>query len=425
MGGDTTLPRERRKPGASKPARATLRAVHPPGLDWSLELGPARIEIGRGAEPPLDHPTVSRRHCAVEWSGDYSASDMESRNGSFLDGAELSRQPAALRDQSLLRLGDVLLIFESALAARDASEVSLEKLPGESASMRALRGSIAAAARDPSPALIVGETGCGKEWVAGELHRLSGRRGKLVPVNCAALSAQLVESQLFGHLRGAFTGATDAQPGLFRAAHRGTLFLDEIGDLPLDQQPKLLRALEQSEVVPVGAVEPVSVDVRAVAATHRDLASAVESGAFRRDLHARLSLWELRVPSLRERRVDLFAWIARFADGRRKRAPEFSADAAEALLLARWPGNLRDLQRLAIELSTVESGPIERERLPPWISSHTEQPASARPAAPTREEFVAVFHELSGSVHGLARRFARDRRQIYRWIASYGLKASE
>src|SRR6185295_11015283 len=167
------------------------------------------------------------------------------------------------------------------------------------------------AATDPAPVLLHGESGTGKERIAGELHRLSGRKGRLIAVNCAALSRELVESQLFGHQKGAFTGATELHPGYFRAAQGGTLFLDEIGELSLEVQPKLLRAIQQGEVQAVGSTQPAHVDVRVVAATNRELQQAVNAGQFRADLYARLSLWELRVPPLRERRADLFPWIDR------------------------------------------------------------------------------------------------------------------
>ena len=288
--------------------------------------------------------------------------------------------------------------------------------------------------------MILGETGTGKERVAREIHRLSGRSGKLVALNCAALSAHVVESQLFGHARGAFTGASDAQPGLFRAAHGGTLFLDEIGELPIDLQPKLLRALQEGEVLSVGATQPTRVDVRVVAATHRDLLRAVEQGAFREDLYARLAMVELALPPLRDRRLDLLGWIDRLASAWAARrgldAPlRFDADAAETLLRFAWPLNLRGIERLVHELGAdrLPGGIITRAALPRWliavdapaaepVQSQPSQPApSARETVPTREEFTRAFEELSGSVHGLAKRFGRDRRQIYRWIEAYEL----
>jgi transcriptional regulator with GAF, ATPase, and Fis domain len=340
------------------------------------------------------------------------------------------------------------------------------------------------AAVDAGAVLVIGETGTGKERIASEIHRLSGRPGPLVPVNCAALSPQLVESQLFGHSRGAFTGASAAQEGLFRAAEGGTLFLDEVGELPLDLQPKLLRAIEQREVQPVGSVRPLKVDVRIVAATNRDLATAASAGgAFRADLYARLSIWELHLPPLRQRRVDLFMWIdlihRRWAAERGGVPPlTFTADAAESMLGFGWPLNLRGVERLIHEIARADddaaADPVTPARLPSWLApllparvsatlpvhaapdaaaplgpssvkatapgeAHAPpasrgQPrdadadadataaAAARLPVPTRDEFTAAFERLDGSVRGLAKHFGRDRRQIYRWLTSYGLK---
>src|SRR5262249_22299544 len=161
-----------------------------------------------------DDPTVSRAHVTIVWDGAHVAADAGSRNGSWLDGAPLRAEPRPLRDGSVLRLGDVLLVYEQGPEGDDDA-VSREAIPGRSRAAAALRAALAEAAPDRAPLLLVGETGVGKERAAEEVHRLSGRRGPLVRVNCAALSAQLVEAQLFGHVRGAFTGATEAQPGLF------------------------------------------------------------------------------------------------------------------------------------------------------------------------------------------------------------------
>ncbi|HEY0135542.1 MAG TPA: sigma 54-interacting transcriptional regulator, partial [Nannocystis sp.] len=277
----------------------------------------------------------------------------------------------------------------------------------------------------------------GKERVAGELHRLSGRRGPLVVLNCAALSPLLVESQLFGHVRGAFTGATGEHPGLFRAAHGGTLFLDELGELPLDLQPKLLRAVEDGEVVAVGSTQRHRVDVRLVAATNRSLCDEVEAGRFRRDLYARLALWELHVPPLRARRTDLLGWIDRLHHawgaqrGHTTPAFEFETDALERLLLHRWPDNLRGLKRFVHERGAA-TGPVQLASLPAWLRPGSSSSASAsalpvpedrsiRPQRPrpTREDLLAALEAHGWNVRATARHFERDRKQISRWIEMY------
>jgi two-component system, NtrC family, response regulator GlrR len=305
--------------------------------------------------------------------------------------------------------------------------------------------------------LLLGETGTGKEWIAGEIHRLSGRSGPLLAVNCAALSAQIIESQLFGHVRGAFTGATSDHKGLFRAADGGTLFLDEIGELPVDLQPKLLRTLQDGQVLAVGATRSAPVDVRVIGATNLDLHAAVEAGSFRRDLYARLAMWELAVPPLRVRRLDILSWIDRLHRAWQRARPGVAAslpallpDAVEAILLHPWPDNLRGLDRLvhALAATSKPDGGIALADLPRWLrerrtpARESDAPvAGAAPVAagaaavaapatpesdrrppPTREEFELAYAELGGNVRALARHFRRDRRQIYRWVAAYGLE---
>ena len=305
--------------------------------------------------------------------------------------------------------------------------------------MNLVRALIARAAPDPSPILVIGETGTGKEWIAREVHRLSGRKGKLLAINCAALSPQLIESQLFGHVKGAFTGASGDHPGFFVEAEGGTLFLDELGELPAELQPKLLRVLQEREVRPVGGATTRSADVRVIAATNRDLSTEVREGRFRRDLFARLALWEVSLPPLRQRRVDLLMWIERLhtmwaaqREAMASGAPRFTAEAASALLLYAWPDNLRGVDRLvhALSASSADGGLIEHDRLPAWLfegedaSTEDDEPAkkaATRLPAPTKEEFEQVLDSLGGNVSALAKHFGRDRRQIYRWLESFGL----
>jgi DNA-binding NtrC family response regulator len=210
--------------------------------------------------------------------------------------------------------------------------------------------------------LITGETGTGKEVWARLLHRLSPRSaGPFVPVNCAALTPTLAESQLFGHERGAFTGASGASLGVFRAAHSGLVFLDEVGDMPLELQPKLLRVLQEGEVTPVGAAHPVRVNVQVVAATNRNLETEVAEGRFREDLYYRLNLVELRMPPLRERTTDIPLFIDYFS---RKFAARYSRpvwqpspDALREFCEYRWPGNIRQLSYVIEQSYVLECEP--------------------------------------------------------------------
>ena len=400
---------------------------------------------GPAAQVAVGHPTVSRRHAALRWDPSarrHSVADLGSRNGTWLNGQPVSALPRHLDDQAIVRVGSVIAVYERQdCAVLDPPAVSRTAIPGDSLATRKLRAEIGRAGPDPSPALILGETGSGKESVAAELHRLSGRRGPWLTINCAALSPQLVESQLFGHTRGAFTGATQEHSGMFHAAHGGTLLLDELGDLPIDLQPKLLRAVELGEVVAVGSTQTHRVDVRLVAATNRSLLADIEQGKFRPDLHARLALCEITVPPLRARRSDLLGWIDRLhtdwaAQRDRSDLPplEFQPDAAEALLLQPWPDNLRGLQRFVHACSAIaDPVPIHRAELGPWLAPNlpletgplaiTPVPTSVRNARPrpSREALLAILKSNGWSIRATARHYERDRKQISRWIEMYAL----
>jgi transcriptional regulator with GAF, ATPase, and Fis domain len=250
-------------------------------------------------------------------------------------------------------------------------------------------------------------------------------------------------------VRGAFTGANIDHDGMFRAADGGTLFLDEIGELPLELQHKLLRELQEGQVQPVGSSRTIKVDVRVLAATNRDLTASIEAGEFRRDLYARLALWEIRVPPLRDRRADILMWIARLhrrwseqRDGTAAPPLAFHPEVADLLVRHAWPDNLRGLDRLIHELATgaTPGRPIAREEIPPWLQTDgtnsqvvsvveatprvADLPPARKPVkkpVPSQDEFVAVFERLEGNVRAMAKHFGRDRRQIYRWLDSFGL----
>ena len=259
--------------------------------------------------------------------------------------------------------------------------------------MAELREAIARVAPMPSPVLIVGESGTGKELVARELHRLGPQpAGPFVAINCAALPESLIESELFGHERGAFTGAIGTRKGAFEAAERGTLFLDEIGELPLAAQAKLLRVLEERQVTRVGGTRPIAVDARVVAATNRDLEAEVRAGRFREDLYFRLNVHTMRVPPLRERRSDVPALAEQFLTGicarfgiRPKR---IAPDALELLMAYEWRrNNVRELRNVVERMIIATDGEvIAPEHVPAEIRPAR---ASARARADLRD-----FQEL-------------------------------
>ena len=303
----------------------------------------------------------------------------------------------ALAEGDVLRLGDTMFVYSSlerAPADRVERIPDQPELTGATPSIEAVRRSIEAVAPHPRTVVVTGETGTGKEIVARLLHRRSGRAGPFVAVNCGGFTEGLLASELFGHVRGAFTGAVAEQQGLFRAARGGTLLLDEAGDIPLALQPTLLRVLETWEVRPVGSSRDVPVDVRVVAASNRELVGLVQQGLFRADLYARLAQWVIRLPPLRDHREDIpalcRALLARLDAAGRTLTP----DLEEALLVHPWPLNVRGLSNvLSIALiatpagESLELGPEVREALQ---DNHVERPLDAagraagraRPGAP-------------------------------------------
>ena len=261
--------------------------------------------------------------------------------------------------------------LDPAVICEDAGrEVVVEASPtptnwvlGGNAAVRRIAKSIERAAEVECTVLVCGETGTGKELWARLLHRSGPRRNKaFIPVNCAALTPSLAESQLFGHEKGAFTGANGRSLGIFRAAQGGVVFLDEIGEMPEELQPKLLRVLQQREVFPVGATEPVPIDVQIVAATNRNLEEEVEKGKFREDLYYRLNMIELRVPSLRERTEDIPSFIEffsrRFADRYRLPVWQPSAEVLAEFCAFDWPGNVRQLEHVIEQAYVLQTDPM-------------------------------------------------------------------
>ena len=268
-------------------------------------------------------------------------------------------------------------------AARTPTDQDEGPLVGQSRPMQLLRQQIHKLARSQAPVHISGESGTGKEVVAREIHRLGNRASQpFVPVNCGAIPAELMESEFFGHKKGSFTGAHDNKPGLFQAAHRGSLFLDEVADLPLHMQVKLLRALQEKSIRPVGSQQEVTVDVRILSATHKDLAAEVAAGRFRQDLYYRLNVIEVRVPALRERGDDIIQlarlFLQRLCQG--QPAAQLSQAALDKLRLHSFPGNVRELENLLERAYTLcEHSLIQPADL--QLQAITRTPAATTPAA--------------------------------------------
>ena len=263
---------------------------------------------------------------------------------------------------------------------------SRDSLLGDTEVMRELRGKVTKLARSQAPVYISGESGTGKELVARLIHKLGARRDNaFVPVNCGAIPAELVESEFFGHKKGAFTGAVADKQGLFQAAHGGTLFLDEVADLPLMMQVKLLRAIQEKTIRPVGGHEEINVDVRILSATHKDLTACVKNGSFREDLFYRLNVIELKVPALRYRQADIPLLaeniLQRVAAKNQQKKPRLSNKALAALQQYRFPGNVRELENtLERALTWAEGDVIEAADL--MLPDHAGLSVSSVPTAP-------------------------------------------
>ncbi|HHH29430.1 MAG TPA: FHA domain-containing protein [Polyangiaceae bacterium] len=425
---------------AEAPARIlTVRVLFEPEATAarpSTPIGRGLFAIGRSrgqSQLCLKDPRASRCHATLQVTHELTARiNDRSRHGTFVNGRRIEGS-AELSDGDIVRLGDSLLLVRAASTA-PAKDADIGSLDGISDAMSALRHTVAQVAPTDAKVLIQGETGTGKELVARAIHARSGRRGRFVAVNCAAIPESLAESQLFGHSQGAFTGAAKAQPGFMRAADGGTLFLDEVGELSQMLQPKLLRALEQREVTPVGCTEPVKVDIRLVAATHRALLQDVDAGRFRGDLYARVAGYLVRTPPLRERPEDVLPLLRRaLGEG----AAPLCADLVEALLLHRFRFNVRELNELATQLTidgagasrlTLEmvAGRLEPRDRDAGTRADERADEPAKPAekkpAPTEPELRRLVELHGGNVSRIARELGRSRRQVHRYLRKHGIQ---
>lgn len=395
--------------------------------------GAARERVGGKSRLILrvSDPRVSRPHAFMRREGDrWIIQDTRSTNGIRINGA-LHRE-ALLGDGDVIELGHTFLLYriyrtptdDRADADQPRTSATLSTwMPSLAAQLERLE----AIAPSQIAVLILGPTGAGKELIARVLHTQSGRPGPFVPVNCGAIPRELVGSLLFGHRRGAFSGAHADQPGVVAAATGGTLFLDEIADLPLDLQPALLRVLAEGEVLALGATTPTRVDLRVVAATHQDVERMCAEGRFREDLLARLGGFVLHLPSLAERREDLglivSALLHRLADERADRVC-FTGDAARALLLHAWTRNVRQLElRLASALQIAGSAPISVDHLaldPPSVPA----PLRSRWSGPDlerRDELIRVLARNGGNITASARELGKPRSQLQRWMKKYAI----
>jgi two-component system response regulator AtoC len=468
--------------GRSSGTRAVVGLRAPVGLELALLDAekvivftlPAsgKVTIGRAEDSDvrIDDVSVSRRHAVLHVGAGLRIEDVGSANGTsvrhgsasngVVETLEMKRlaagETAEVRVGDCLTLGSKLLVVRGAIEDTHAAPAGPAQAGGNATgpvvtdpAMRALYQVAQQIAASPISVLILGETGAGKELLAEALHRFSPRAAQpFLRLHCASLSESLLESELFGHEKGAFTGAVRAKPGLLETAHGGTIFLDEVGELPLAFQVKLLRVLEDRKVLRVGAVTPRAIDVRVVAATNRDLEAAVKAGTFRADLFFRLNGMSLTIPPLRERKSEIaplaerFAWLAGRQLGRTV-PPRLSPAVLARLERYHFPGNIRELRNVierAVALCSKDTigednlpralldGTAPAVALPPPVSERTAEldpppRAELRKAieAVERQRIVDALDKCAGNQTHAARLLGISRRTLVNRLGDYDL----
>jgi DNA-binding NtrC family response regulator len=406
-------------PGQLSHHRLKLTVAAGPDEGLCCDMLAARVSVGTVGtnDLRLTDDTVSRHHCEIVARGDcYVVRDLGSTNGTFVDGVRVFEAPLGVGAR--LCIGDTELLFEATHTWVPIGESQSEhfgELYGSSISMRTVFTLLERVASVSLTCLVVGETGTGKELAARAIHEFSNRaNGPFVILDCGAVNENLIEAELFGHERGAFTGADRSRVGAFERADGGTIFLDEIGELPLELQPKLLRVLERKEVTRIGAGDQIEVDVRVLAATHRDLAGMVDAGTFREDLLYRLAEVVVRMPPLREHRDDiplLASRILQQLDGPKR---TLGPDAVSYLLDQTWPGNVRELRNIVRRAAALSNATVLQrasfERLEQVRPSSKPPPLGMTAALGLLAEHLSLRE---------ARRTA-ERDYLLRLVAKYG-----
>ena len=430
-----------------------------------------------GREPTagicVPEASVSRQHARIHYKdGHWVLTDLGGRNGTIVDGEFV--QEVVLEPLHEIRVGDAIFKFVQAGAESYGryriDGAILGAQPGEETDPRtpAARGgrivggyqidrlasAIKRVSRTELSIIVLGESGTGKEVFAQQLHDWSGRRGAFQAVNCAAIPATLLESELFGYKRGAFSGADRDKMGIVRAADGGTLFLDEIGDMPIEAQAKLLRLLQSKEIVPIGATAPERVDVRIVCATHRDLAKLQQANKFRGDLFARLNEYSLQLPALRERKEDIFALSRALLERHGRPQLGITFPFMTGLLHYDYPFNVRELEAFikrgialcdGAELDTAHLPDEIKELMKVYAVRHKQPvtggvaptgagsvapmgagpPAALRAAIPPEPELRALLAQHHGNVAAVGREYGKERMQVHRWLKRYGIDVGE
>lgn len=433
-----------------------MSATRTSALQWFVKGGfltlPSGERVRVGVEPlilgrdascsiVIDDPEVSAIHCEVRADGQgVQVKDLGSRNGTSVGSVKI--REAVLVAPCSLQLGSTRIGYEP-VEKKERVDVGFEDrfgpLVGSSPRMRHLFRMLGEIAPTDLSILVNGETGCGKELVAQAVHAKSNRaKGPFVVVDCGSIPGPLAESLLFGHEKGAFTGATERRPGAFHDAHKGTIFLDELGELPLELQPKLLRALSERQIKRVGAQSYDPVDVRVIAATRRDLGQAMNGGRFRSDLFFRIAQVRVEIAPLRDRREDIPALVRAVCDriGRVDRVDEVVEHIATTLAQHDWPGNVRELVNVASVLASLPSGaeaistmlPLERGSTTSENFDLTTPYGEAKRSAISAFEakyFGELFRATNGNVSEMARKSGMERHHIRPFLRKLGLSKSQ
>jgi two-component system nitrogen regulation response regulator GlnG len=415
------------------PARLRLVVVSGPDQGRHLDLESGSYRVGQAPECALvlSDRKVSRQHLEFEVHADgVLVRDLGSKNGSFHKDARFTQ--ITVGSGAVVRIGGSELKLQSATDRSRPLPSTLQNfggLVGRSLVMRELFALLEQVAAADAPVLIAGETGTGKEVCAEAIHAHSARKkAPFVVCDCAALAPTLVESELFGHVRGAFTGADQTRQGAFAQAHGGTLFIDEIGELELEAQPRLLRAIDSHKVKPVGAGGYRDVDVRVIVATNRDLRQEVKARRFREDLYHRLSVLQVTLPPLRERKEDLALLIRQLSA---PAALELQPDAEALLIEYDWPGNVRELRNVVERARSLShGGKLEGAALgldgSGGPAPQTFKEAKERLIANWERAYVAeLLHRTGGHVSRAARVAGLDRVSLHRLIKKHGISVDD
>jgi DNA-binding NtrC family response regulator len=416
-------------------ARLSLHGVD----EVVLGRGPLR-DIARDGKSRmtvrLPAQTISATHARLVRAGPrWTIEDTASRNGTFVNGERVTRRE--LEDYDVIEVGRALLVFrDDIVLPGSADDVDSARVASEPVGFRTLVPALAErlsalkrVATATVPVLILGETGTGKEVLARAIHALSGREGAFVAVNCGALSPGLIDAQLFGHKKGAFSGAVSDEPGFIRLAEGGTLFLDEIGEMPKSAQTALLRVLQEGEVVPVGSARQVKVSTRIVAATNRLIGAS--DPAFRSDLYARLAGFTFTAPPLRQRREDLGILVADILASRFPgRSFSFAPEVGLGLLRYTWPLNVRELeQALCTAVALAQGGTLLPSHFPPAVTGTARQADEVSEPSRVlsdeeqalRETVVGCLRQHQGNIAAVARVMNKGPTQIHRWMKRFGI----